>query len=98
LLVMLEPDLDSVIVLALIGFSLLIVGGVRRLHLGSLATTGAALVTVLAFAAPYRRARMLAFMHPWHDQARTGYQIAQSLSGLGLGSGRRGGRGGGRAE
>ena len=54
------------------------------------------LVTALAFAAPYRRARMLAFMHPWQDQANTGYQIAQSLialgsggvSGVGLGAGR----------
>jgi cell division protein FtsW len=96
LVVMLEPDLDSVIVLALIGFSLLIVGGVRRIHLASLAGFAAGLVTVLAFAAPYRRARMFAFMHPWKDQANTGYQIAQSLialgsggvSGVGLGAGR----------
>jgi len=96
LVVMLEPDLDSVIVLALIGFSLLIVGGVRRIHLASLAGVAAGLVTVLAFAAPYRRARMFAFMHPWKDQANTGYQIAQSLialgsggvSGVGLGAGR----------
>ena len=96
LLVMLEPDLDSAIVLALIGFALLIVGGVRRLHLATLGTAGIVLVTGLAFAAPYRRARMFAFMHPWHDQARTGYQIAQSLialgsggvSGVGLGAGR----------
>jgi cell division protein FtsW len=96
LAVMLEPDLDSAIVLALIGFSLLIVSGVRRIHLASLAATAAGLVTMLAFAAPYRRARMFAFMHPWKDQANTGYQIAQSLialgsggvSGVGLGAGR----------
>jgi cell division protein FtsW len=96
LAVMLEPDLDSAIVLALIGFSLLVVSGVRRIHLASLAATAAGLVTVLAFAAPYRRARMFAFMHPWKDQANTGYQIAQSLialgsggvSGVGLGAGR----------
>jgi cell division protein FtsW len=96
LLVMLEPDLDSAIVLGLIGFALLIVGGVRRLHLATLGTTVIVLVTGLAFAAPYRRARMLAFLHPWHDQASTGYQIAQSLiavgsggiNGVGLGAGR----------
>jgi cell division protein FtsW len=96
LVVMLEPDLDSAIVLALIGFSLLIVAGVRRVHLATLAAIAAGLVTALAFAAPYRRARMFAFMHPWKDQANTGYQIAQSLialgsggvSGVGLGAGR----------
>jgi cell division protein FtsW len=97
-LVMLEPDLDSVIVLALIGFALLIVGGVRRLHLGRLAATGIGLVTVLAFAAPYRRARMLAFMHPWQDQRRTGYQIAQSLIALGSGGVDGVGLGAGRAK
>ena len=96
LLVMLEPDLDSAIVLALIAFSLLVVSGVRRLHLASLGTMAVLLTTVLAFAAPYRRARMFAFMHPWQHQADTGYQIAQSLialgnggmSGVGLGAGR----------
>jgi cell division protein FtsW len=96
LLVMLEPDLDSAIVIALIGFALLVVSGVRRLHLATLGSTAVVLVTALAFAAPYRRARMLAFLHPWKDQANTGYQIAQSLialgsggvSGVGLGAGR----------
>jgi cell division protein FtsW len=95
-LVMLEPDLDSAIVLALIGFALLIVAGVRRIHLATLGGSAVVLVTALAFSAPYRRARMLAFMHPWKDQRSTGYQIAQSLiaigsgriSGVGLGAGR----------
>ena len=96
LLVMLEPDLDSAIVLALIGFSLLVVSGVRRIHLATLGATAVVLTTALAFAAPYRRARMLAFLHPWKDQGNTGYQIAQSLiavgnggmNGVGLGAGR----------
>jgi cell division protein FtsW len=95
-LVMLEPDLDSAIVLALIGFALLVVSGVRRRHLAALGSSAMVMVTALAFAAPYRRARMLAFLHPWKDQANTGYQIAQSLialgsggvSGVGLGAGR----------
>ncbi len=59
---------------------------------------GAGLVTVLAFAAPYRRARMLAFMHPWADQKRTGYQIAQSLIALGSGGVNGVGLGAGRAK
>ncbi len=96
LLVMLEPDLDSVIVLGLVGFALLIVGGVRLRHLGALGTAAVVLVTGLAFAAPYRRARMLAFLHPWKDTSSSGYQIAQSLialgsgglNGVGLGAGR----------
>jgi cell division protein FtsW len=59
---------------------------------------GVGLVTALAFAAPYRRARMLAFMHPWKDQANTGYQIAQSLIALGSGGVGGVGLGAGRAK
>ena len=98
LVVMLEPDLDSAIVLALIGFALLIVSGVRRIHLATLAAGAVGLTTALAFAAPYRRARMLAFMHPWKDQANTGYQIAQSLIALGSGGVGGVGLGAGRAK
>ena len=95
-LIMLEPDLDSAIVLGLIGIALLVVSGVRRLHLFTLGGSAVALVTVLAFSAEYRRRRMLEFLHPWQHQKSTGYQIAQSLialgsgrfSGVGLGAGR----------
>ena len=72
LLVMLEPDLDSVIVLGLVGFALLIVVGVRMRHLMTLGTAAMLLVTGLAFAATYRRARMLAFLHPWRDTSARG--------------------------
>ena len=91
-----EPDLDSTIVLALIAFAVLIVGGVRTDHLVKLGLWGVGLATILAYAAPYRRARMFAFLHPWKDTTNTGYQITQSLialgsggvNGVGLGAGR----------
>jgi cell division protein FtsW len=85
LLVMKEPDLDSTIVLALIAFAMLIVAGVRTKHLLQLGAAGALAATVLAYAAPYRRARMFAFLHPWKDTTNTGYQITQSLIALGSG-------------
>ncbi len=99
LVVMLEPDLDSTIVLALIGF---VAADRRRASGGSTSRrsppSAAGLVTVLAFAAPYRRARMFAFLHPWHDLANTGYQIAQSLIALGSGGVNGVGLGAGRAK
>jgi cell division protein FtsW len=85
LLVMKEPDLDSTIVLALIAFAMLIVAGVRTKHLLQLGAAGVLAATVLAYAAPYRRARMFAFLHPWKDTTNTGYQITQSLIALGSG-------------
>jgi cell division protein FtsW len=97
-LVMKEPDLDSTIVLALIAGAVLIVGGVRTDHLLKLFGIGVAATVVLAYAAPYRRARMLSFMHPWKDAGNTGYQITQSLIALGSGGVNGVGLGAGRAK
>ncbi len=95
-LVLVEPDLDSTIVLALIVLSVLAVGGVPLRQIGYLAMLGLVASAVLSWLAPYRRRRVLAFLHPWEDAGNTGYQIAQSLialgsggvDGVGLGSGR----------
>ncbi len=95
-LILVEPDLDSTIVLALIALTVLAVGGVPLRQIGALALLGMAASVVLSIAAPYRRKRVLAFLNPWEDAGNTGYQIAQSLialgsggvDGVGLGSGR----------
>ena len=43
------------------------------------------LVTLLAFAMPYRRARLLSFINPGAKASGSGYQVVQSLIGLGSG-------------
>ena len=85
LLVMRQPDLGSALVLALITFTVLIAAGTRPKHLAFVGAAGASLVTLLAFAEPYRRARMLTFLHPFADRGNEGYQIAQSLIAIGSG-------------
>jgi cell division protein FtsW len=95
-LVYIEPDLDSTVVLALIAVAVLIAGGVRLRHLGTVAAVGLGLGTIMAIAEPYRRARVLTFLHPTSDASNAGYQILQSLiafgeggvTGVGLGAGR----------
>ena len=84
-LVYIEPDLDSTIVLALITVAVLIAGGVRLKHLGTVAGIGLAAVTIMAVAEPYRRARVFTFLHPTADASNAGYQIVQSLIALGSG-------------
>ena len=59
---------------------------------------GVALSALLAVAAPYRRARVFAFLDPWSDTSNTGYQIAQSLIALGSGGVDGVGLGAGRAK
>jgi cell division protein FtsW len=97
-LVMREPDLGSALVLALIVATILLAAGTRPKHLATLAVAGVSLVTVLAIAEPYRRARLLTFLHPFADQTNAGYQISQSLIAIGSGGWTGVGLGAGRAK
>ncbi|MET0421934.1 MAG: putative lipid II flippase FtsW [Acidimicrobiia bacterium] len=84
-LVMKQPDLGSALVLVLITFTVLIAAGTKPKHLAVISAAGISVVTVLAFAEPYRRSRMLTFLHPFADRSNEGYQIAQSLIAIGSG-------------
>jgi len=84
-LVLIEPDLDSAIVIALILVSILVAGGLRARHLVVLLTGGIGLAAIAAIAEPYRRARVMTLFHPAADASNTGYQIVQSLIALGSG-------------
>jgi cell division protein FtsW len=95
-LVALEPDLDSAVLLAVIAVTVLVAGGIRLRHLMLVFGSGTFVAALLAVAEPYRRARVLTFLHPTADRSNTGYQIVQSLialgsgglDGVGLGAGR----------
>ncbi len=96
LLIMLEPDLTSLMVIVVIAISLLVVAGVPRAALAKMTTYAAGGALILAYIAPYRRMRLLGFLHPSSDPANATYQIRQSLiaigsgglDGVGLGAGR----------
>jgi cell division protein FtsW len=95
-LVMKEPDMGTTIVLAIIAGTLLFVGGIRAHHLAAIGAVGAGAAAFFAVAEPYRRARLLSFMHPAADKMNGGWQVYQSLIaissgrwiGAGLGAGR----------
>ena len=85
LLVMLQPDMGTTIVLVLIGASLLLLSGVPVARLFPLAAFGLVAGAILAISEPYRRARVISFLDPWADAGNTGYQVVQSLVGMGSG-------------
>lgn len=95
-LMMLEPDLASLMVIAVMVGAALVVGGVRPKHLAAVAGSGIALVTLFSFTVSWRRARMLSFFSGHQDSKSAGYQVTQSLlalsrggwTGVGLGAGR----------
>jgi cell division protein FtsW len=98
LLVMREPDLGSTLVLCLVVAAVLVAGAVRFRHLVGIGLCGISVVTLLAVAEPYRRARLLTFLHPFRDAGNAGYQVAQSLIAIGSGGWAGVGLGAGRAK
>ena len=84
-LLMLQPNLGTTIVLCVIVGGMLLYSGIPLRVLGVLSTAGAALGVVFALSAPYRRARVTAFIDPWKDAGDTGYQTIQSLIGVASG-------------
>ncbi len=84
-LVMMQPDLGTTLLLAVIGAGVLFVAGARLRHLIPLSVLGVALAVAAGLLEPYRRDRILAFMDPWKDPLGNGYQAIQSLIALGSG-------------
>lgn len=85
LLVLLEPDMGTAVVLGLLVFTMSFVGGVRIKHL-ALATVPAGVVAAaLVWFVPYRRERFLAFLDPWQHAQTSGHQLCQSFLAFGAG-------------
>jgi cell division protein FtsW len=84
-LIVIEPDLGTVLALVLVVGTILVVSGAPLRVLAG----GGAIISALALAAiwvtPYRRERFLAFLDPWQDAQGTGYQTVQAMMGLASG-------------
>ena len=84
-LVLLEKDMGSSIVIATVGVALLIVGGIRKRHLGFVVATLAVIGWGAVTIEPYRIARILSFSNPFADPLNSGLQLVQSLYAFGSG-------------
>ena len=84
-LIMLEPNMSVTMCVVLTMLTLLVMGGMRPLHLMLLLLPMAVLVALLIFLEPYRLARLMAFVDPWASPLEEGYQLLQSFYGLGSG-------------
>ncbi|MCB2222940.1 MAG: putative lipid II flippase FtsW [Actinobacteria bacterium] len=84
-LVVLQPDLGTALMVAFGSFAILLASAApfRYILGGAMFGTGAAVVTALA--SPYRWARVTAFLDAGSDPLGGGYQVVQSLVALGTG-------------
>ena len=85
LLVLLEPDLGTALVIFGAAFAVAAVSAARFRHLGITALFGAASALLLAISSPYRRERLTSFLHPFADPLGSGWQVVQSYVALGTG-------------
>ena len=84
-LVMLQPNMSMAVIMGLMGYSLLFIGGCDTKQMLLLAVVFAALFALLAIIEPYRMARLTSFVDPWKDALGDGYQLIQSYYALGSG-------------
>ena len=84
-LLLLEPDFGSSVVLSATVFAMMFIAGVRMWHFLLLIGLGVASLGAVAVFSPYRMQRLITFLDPWADQFNTGYQLTQSLIGFGRG-------------
>lgn len=84
-LVLLQPDMGTAVVLACIAMALLFASGVPMGPIVKLLGAMAVLAVLVGLADPYRRARLLSFINPGAHASGSGYQVVQSLIGIGSG-------------
>jgi len=94
-LLLLEPDFGSAVVILVIAMGVMYLSGARLWQFLILITVVAILAMLLVYFSPYRWARVTGFIDPWADAQNTGFQLVQALIsfgrgeifGVGLGSG-----------
>ena len=84
-LILMQPDLGSVVVLFVITIGLLWLAGARLIDFFLMLLFGTILFVFLIVTAEYRMRRVTSFLNPWEDPFGSGYQLTQSLMAYGRG-------------
>ena len=85
LLLLLEPDFGSTVVIMGTVLAMTFLGGVRFVQFASFMVLFGTSALMLIVSSPYRMERLTSFMNPWADPYDTGFQLTQSLIAIGTG-------------
>ncbi|MEW5908910.1 MAG: putative lipid II flippase FtsW [Thermodesulfobacteriota bacterium] len=85
ILILMEPDFGSVVILGAVTWIMLYVGGVRLMHLTLTSIPLLPLAYFFMMDAGYRVKRIMSFLNPWEYSTNEGYQIIHSLLAFGTG-------------
>ncbi len=86
LLIFLEPDFGTVVIIWIVIFLIFFIGNVRFPHMISLGLAGIAVLVAYMFMEDYRRERIFAFFNKTADTGGVNFQVNQSLIALGSGN------------
>ncbi|XBC39417.1 MAG: cell division protein FtsW [Buchnera aphidicola (Nurudea shiraii)] len=86
ILLLIEPDLGTVIIYFITILSLLFIIGAQIWKFIPIFVLGIVIIIVLTASIPYQNKRILSFWNPWKDPFGSGYQLTQSLMALGRGN------------
>lgn len=84
-LVVLQPDFGSMVLIALTLLLMIFVGGAKPGHILASLLGFCALGGYLVLSQAYRMRRIFAFLDPWSDRLDSGFQIIQSYLAMGSG-------------
>jgi cell division protein FtsW len=85
-LLLMQPDLGTVIVMFVTTVALLFLAGAKIWQFIALIASGLLAGWTLIMLEPYRMRRVVSFVDPWADPFGSGYQLTQSLMAYGRGS------------
>ena len=85
-LIFMEPDFGSVIIIWVTVFIILFAGGVKFKHIAGIGFVWSAIAAGYLFMAEYRRERLFAFIDKSGEYSQANFQVTQSLIALGSGN------------
>ena len=85
ILLLMQPDFGSTVVISICVMGMLFVGGNKAQWYGLLLAAMVAMASILVIVSPYRMHRITGFLHPWENANGSGYQLVQALIGFGRG-------------
>lgn len=85
LLLLMQPDMGSMVVILSTVLAMLFLGGARLDVFAGLISVMGALFALLVWLAPYRLQRLQSFTDPWADPFGSGFQLTQALIAFGRG-------------
>jgi cell division protein FtsW len=85
LLLMLQPDLGSTVVIVVIMMGMLFIADAKLISFIGIGIALLTAIVALIMVSPYRMARVFGFLDPWADPFGRSYQLTQSLMAFGRG-------------